>query len=380
MPNQLHQPRPLHLKDLDLHEATPYKPLPVSAYFEPSVFTAEHHKLFKQAPQFVGHASYVPDPGDYYALAHENEARVLIRQADGSITLSSNICRHRQAILLRGKGNLGLSNTLVCPLHQWTYSSTGTLLGAPHFEQNPCRHLPQYAIHSWNGLLFTGTHQPLQELADMLIAPELNFANYTLGHIEHHQCHYNWKTFMEVYLEDYHVESSHPGLGKFVDCSHLDWQYGDHYSVQTVGLHPSFDHPNASGTPAYQALHDAVLRHTPNRPEHGAIWMSYYPNIMIEWYPNVLTVSLLQARGLADTLNTVAFFYPQDILDFEPEFCQSQRTAYFETCLEDDDFAQRMDDGRKSLWQRGDNDAGPYQSPLEDGMVHFHNWYRKHMK
>lgn len=354
--------------------------LPVSAYCDSAIFAAEKSQLFTQSPQFIGHASYVPNVGDYYALAHENEARVLIHQADGSLALLSNICRHRQAILLRGKGNLGLSNTLVCPLHQWTYNSKGQLLGAPSFEKNPCRHLTQYPLHTWNGLLFTGVHQPLQELADMLIAPELNFSAYVLNGIKQHHCPYNWKTFMEVYLEDYHVASSHPGLGKWVDCTQLNWQYGDHYSVQTVGLHPLFDQPNSSGTAIYQSFHEAILRHSSKKPKYGAIWMAYYPNIMIEWYPNVLVVSLLQAKNIHETLNTVAFFYPKDIVDFEPEFCEIQQAAYFETCLEDDDFAIRMDAGRKVLWEINDNDTGPYQSPLEDGMVHFHQWYRQHMK
>lgn len=35
-----------------------------------------------------------------------------------------------------------------------------------------------------------------------------------------------------------------------------------------------------------------------------------------------------------------------------------------------------MDGGRKSLYERGDNEVGPYQSPMEDGMQHFHEWYR----
>jgi choline monooxygenase len=26
--------------------------------------------------------------------------------------------------------------------------------------------------------------------------------------------------------------------------------------------------------------------------------------------------------------------------------------------------------------ERGDNEVGPYQSPMEDGMQHFHDWYR----
>ena len=28
---------------------------------------------------------------------------------------------------------------------------------------------------------------------------------------------------------------------------------------------------------------------------------------------------------------------------------------------------------------RGDNEVGPYQSPMEDGMQHFHEWYRRTM-
>jgi hypothetical protein len=49
-----------------------------------------------------------------------------------------------------------------------------------------------------------------------------------------------------------------------------------------------------------------------------------------------------------------------------------------ETCVEDDEIAERMDAGRRALMMRGDNEAGPYQSPMEDGMQHFHEWYRAH--
>ena len=39
-----------------------------------------------------------------------------------------------------------------------------------------------------------------------------------------------------------------------------------------------------------------------------------------------------------------------------------------------------MDAGRKALMLRGVNEAGPYQSPMEDGMQHFHEWYRRIMQ
>jgi choline monooxygenase len=50
-----------------------------------------------------------------------------------------------------------------------------------------------------------------------------------------------------------------------------------------------------------------------------------------------------------------------------------------ETCAEDDEIALRMDAGRRALMRRGDDEAGPYQSPMEDGMQHFHEWYRREM-
>ena len=38
-----------------------------------------------------------------------------------------------------------------------------------------------------------------------------------------------------------------------------------------------------------------------------------------------------------------------------------------------------MDAGRAALLARNENEVGPYQSPMEDGMQHFHEWYRRAM-
>ena len=114
-------------------------------------------------------------------------------------------------------------------------------------------------------------------------------------------------------------------------------------------------------------------------PERGAIWLTYYPHIMVEWYPHVLTVSTLHPIAVDKTLNMVEFYYPEDITAFEREFVEAQQAAYMETCIEDDEIAERMDAGRRALHERGDNEVGPYQSPMEDGMQHFHEWYRRQM-
>jgi len=76
-------------------------------------------------------------------------------------------------------------------------------------------------------------------------------------------------------------------------------------------------------------------------------------------------------------MNMVEFYYPEEIAAFEREFVEAQQAAYMETCIEDDEIAERMDAGRAALLPRGDNEVGPYQSPMEDGMQHFHEWYRR---
>ncbi|HRF31786.1 MAG TPA: RHO alpha subunit C-terminal catalytic domain-containing protein, partial [Azonexus sp.] len=190
---------------------------------------------------------------------------------------------------------------------------------------------------------------------------------------------YNWKTFIEVYLEDYHVVPYHPGLGNFVTCDDLTWQFGDWYSVQKVGITSLMK----SGSAAYDKWQKVVREYYGDRgetPPQGAIWLTYYPNIMVEWYPHVLVVSTLIPQGPDKTMNVVEFYYPEEIVDFEREFIEAERAAYMETAIEDDDIGERMDRGRKALLAEGRSEVGPYQSPMEDGMQHFHEFYRRIMQ
>ncbi len=354
-------------------------PLPVSSYFSDALLRREITQLFDAGPRYVGHELAVPVVGDFQTLAHEGDGRALVRTPDG-VELISNVCRHRQALMLRGRGNTmaATAGNIVCPLHRWTYDLHGRLIGAPAFQQDPCLHLNNYPLRRWNGLLFEDNGRDVAaELASVGPHAELDFSGYVLDMVQVHECAYNWKTFIEVYLEDYHVGPFHPGLGQFVNCDELRWEFGRHHSVQTVGIHQGL---RQAGSPAYRRWQDAVLRYGGGQvPRHGAIWLTYYPNIMVEWYPHVLVVSTLHPQGPQKTLNTVEFYYPEEVAAFEREFVQAEQAAYMETCIEDDEIALRMDAGRRALTDRGDDEAGPYQSPMEDGMRHFHQWYRRQM-
>ena len=111
--------------------------LPVNWYVEQSIFELEQKNIFKTAQQYIGHVLMTPNVGDYYTLPAFKHGKMLKNTEDG-IVLLSNICRHRQALMLEGKGN---TQQIVCPLHRWTYDAQGKLIGAPHFPATPCLHL-----------------------------------------------------------------------------------------------------------------------------------------------------------------------------------------------------------------------------------------------
>ncbi|MDO9198188.1 aromatic ring-hydroxylating dioxygenase subunit alpha, partial [Rhodoferax sp.] len=115
--------------------------LPVSSYFDEALYQRELQTLFQPGPRYVGHRLSVPEVGDYATLAHEGQGRALVHTPQG-IELISNVCRHRQAVMLQGRGSVDVTHpgaaagNIVCPLHRWTYSASGpqpagTLLGAP---------------------------------------------------------------------------------------------------------------------------------------------------------------------------------------------------------------------------------------------------------
>ncbi|QPF72390.1 aromatic ring-hydroxylating dioxygenase subunit alpha [Roseateles sp. DAIF2] len=359
--------------------------LPVRAYFDAELFEREQELIFGQSARYIGHEKAVPQQGDWRRLAQEDGGRVLLRNAQG-VELLSNVCRHRQALILGGEagnvaggapasGSLGGSGgQIVCPLHRWTYNDRGELIGAPQFETKPCLNLQRFPLRQCHGWLFEGMRDPAADLGPLFARPEFDFSGHVLDHVEVHHCRYNWKTFIEVYLEDYHVAPFHPGLGRFVSCDDLSWEFGAWHNLQRVGVRQGLA---AAGSEIYRDWHERLLDYRGGQaPDYGAIWVTYFPTHMIELYPHVLVLSTLYPRGPQDTLNVVEFYYPEEIAAFEPEFTRAQRAAYMETAREDDEIGERMDAGRLALLRRGVSETGPYQSPLEDGMAHFHAWYR----
>src|SRR2546423_3040839 len=342
--------------------------LPVSWYFDPAIFAEEKRLLFDAGPNYIGHELMVPQLGDFHTLTWMNNAKMLVRGPE-RVELLSNVCRHRQAIMLEGRGN---AEHIVCPLHRWTYDLQGELVGAPHFAEQPCTRLRSTPLTRWNGLLFAGPRDPRRDLAKITTAEDWDFTGYVFESMRVEEYNINWKTFIETYLEVYHVDFYHPGLGNFTDCNNFSVDYGADYSVQIVAPKAGF---SRAGTPVYKKWHEVCLKFLDARePKHGALWASYFPGLTFEWYPNVLIVSHLIPRSPTRTTNVVEFYYPEEIALFEREFVEAQQAAYVETAIEDNEICERLDRGRRALWESDQDDGGPYQSPMEDPELHFHEW------
>ena len=111
------------MSDLSLPLLQAHSQLPVSSYFDPSLFQREQSRIFQATPRYVGHQLAIPAVGDYYALPQEAGGRALVQTSEGP-QLISNVCRHRQAMMLHGRGSLladkpgSASGNLVCPLSE----------------------------------------------------------------------------------------------------------------------------------------------------------------------------------------------------------------------------------------------------------------------
>ena len=101
--------------------------LPGYLYSDPAVFEAEKTRLFHKQWQCVGHASELPNAGDYLVAKVIDQELFVLRGADGVLRAFYNVCQHRAHELLKGRGNV--ASVIVCPYHAWTYELDGKLRG-----------------------------------------------------------------------------------------------------------------------------------------------------------------------------------------------------------------------------------------------------------
>src|SRR5215471_10079997 len=125
--------------------AAQYRPgwaLPGGFYSDPELYRLDVERVWRSGWLFAAHSCELPNPGDYLTLQVDRDSLIVIRGEDGVVRGLHNVCRHRGSLICTESS--GHAHRLVCPYHQWTYTSDGRLLA--------CRGMPEDLDKSALGL------------------------------------------------------------------------------------------------------------------------------------------------------------------------------------------------------------------------------------
>jgi len=225
--------------------------LPVEAYTDPTWFAREQRELFDRTWQFVGMEDDFTGDGDYIACDVGASALVVVR-SKGSLRAFHNLCRHRGARLLEGRGNAG--REIACFYHSWAYGLDGALKRVPQRDQFPeldmaCLGIHRASVEAWNGMVFVHPDPDAAPLTEWLDDVPLAIGPYEPLHLaevsrESFEVHANWKLFAENHIDGYHLWHLHSKSVVGLDHAAQQWRpIGRHWTfsepLRTPGVSPT---------------------------------------------------------------------------------------------------------------------------------------------
>jgi phenylpropionate dioxygenase-like ring-hydroxylating dioxygenase large terminal subunit len=206
-------------------------------------------------------------PGDFFVFNIGVESILVTRNGDGDVAAVYNVCQHRGNRLVAD--HRGCVKAIVCPYHGWSYDLNGRLRAVPdidRFSQGIDRDtlsLKPVKVEVWAGLVWVNMDLAAAPLADFLgpilglLAP-YRFEQMALVEDQTVGLDANWKTVVDNFNEQYHVDFIHPQHAGFVDCANAAnflWPLG-HRSVQVEGfvVNPRYPIPDALPAPLRAAI------------------------------------------------------------------------------------------------------------------------------
>ncbi|MGB0132888.1 aromatic ring-hydroxylating oxygenase subunit alpha [Dokdonella sp.] len=331
--------------------------LPAPFYTDPDAFAAERQCVFASSWQLVAHASELSGTGDHVVTEVAGLPLIIVHGEDGELRAFHNVCRHRAGPLAtcNGKG----ARALRCHYHAWTYTLEGQLRSAPEMGEAKDFNvsqiaLPQAQVGIWHGLVFVavGSAPPFAEL--------LAGIDSRLGttHIDDYQFHNrvsyeieaNWKTYVDNFLEGYHLPHIHPALNRLLDYRS--------YTTETSAWH---------------SLQSSPMENSENFYGSGeALYYFIYPNTMLNILPDRLQTNRVTSLSANRCRVDFDFYYPPSA-DTEELKRRSQDQAFSdEIQIEDIQICESVQKGLAS----GSYEAGRLNPKRESGVHHFHELLR----
>jgi len=220
------------------------------------------------------------------------ESLLFARGADERLRGFYNVCRHRAGPPAEGCGSRKLFR---CGYHGWTYGLDGALISATEIEgvEGFCAEdfaLRPVRTEEWFKLVFANLDpeaRPLRESLGELPqqAERFPFAGMKLFERRTYDMKCNWKTYVDNYLEGYHLPSVHPALNRELD-----------FNAYAVEPHPC---GRAGYVRQFSPIRGAQPGDaTPRRyaESHEDLTTDYFwsfPNWMLNCYPDNVSLNIV---------------------------------------------------------------------------------------
>ena len=190
--------------------------LPPICYTGAEVLVAEETALLRRSWLGIGRADEWRESGEYSTFELAGTPVIVLRDEEGRLRAFANTCRHRGTRLLEGRGH---SARIRCPFHGWTYGLDGglrgaTRMGATQGFRRADMGLVEFRTAERAGFAFvslsdeaSGIDEWLGALGELHSPWRLDELVTTRRRELEVEC--NWKLFLEVFNESYHLEYVH---------------------------------------------------------------------------------------------------------------------------------------------------------------------------
>jgi len=366
-------PNPFESLQIDCDVARAWT-LPSYLYTDPATFAAEKEKIFARSWQVVGHRDQVANAGDYFTTELVGEPLLIVRGADGKLRGFYNVCRHRAGPPAEGCGSRKLFR---CGYHGWTYGLDGTLISATEIEGMEGFRPEDFALkpvraEEWFGFIFVNLNpvnldaqaRPLRDSLGELPtqAEKFDFAGMKLFERRTYDMKCNWKTYVDNYLEGYHLPSVHPGLNRELDFNA--------YVVEPYERHVRQFSPIRGAQPG-----DTTPRRYREAGEDlttDYFWI--FPNWMLNCYPDNISLNIVLPLEPERSLAIFEWYLPE----------KDHGSPAAKASVEFSDQIQIEDVGiceivQKNLRSRSYS-RGRFSVKQEKGVHAFHRMYAEQMK
>lgn len=267
---------------------------PASWYRDPARWPIERQSIFARSWQFAAHDSELQAPGAWRAETLAGYPIILVRDEAGEVRGFHNVCRHRAGPLVREAAGV-CPSALTCQYHGWRYGLDGRLRNPRDFGPAADFDARTYGLFPiraelWRGLWFIAVDLDAPPLAELL-APldarlrEADWSELRVGAVRTHSLVCNWKTYIENYLEGYHVPAMHPSL----DAEIVSGEYG----VRVEGRVAIHEAPPREPTGVYDGL-----------------WAWAWPNTGVNVYREGLMMERMSPMGAAHTRLDYVYLTP----------------------------------------------------------------------